>query len=58
MKPTAPLRYTFSVFATTPCRGLEGCTYRAMGRDDGEGAHSTGCLADTLAVSHVLRKRR
>ncbi len=22
MKPTAPLRYKFSVFATTPCRGL------------------------------------
>src|SRR4026207_2207200 len=22
MKPTAPLRYNFSVFATTPCRGL------------------------------------
>jgi|GraSoiStandDraft_53_1057289.scaffolds.fasta_scaffold178594_2 hypothetical protein len=22
MKPTAPLRYDFSVFATTPCRGL------------------------------------
>jgi hypothetical protein len=22
MKPTAPSRYKFSVFATTPCRGL------------------------------------
>jgi hypothetical protein len=22
MKPAAPLRYNFSVFATTPCRGL------------------------------------
>jgi len=22
MKPTAPLRYDFRVFATTPCRGL------------------------------------
>ena len=22
MKPTAPLRYNFTVFATTPCRGL------------------------------------
>jgi len=22
MKPTAPWRYDFSVFATTPCRGL------------------------------------
>jgi hypothetical protein len=22
MKPTAPLRHKFSVFATTPCRGL------------------------------------
>jgi len=22
MKPTAPLRYNFNVFATTPCRGL------------------------------------
>jgi hypothetical protein len=29
-----------------------------MGRNNGERAHSTGCVADTLAARHVLRKVR
>ena len=44
IKPTAPLRYNFSVFATTPCRGLSLSCYAIAERDrdlpiDGVGRH-------------------
>jgi hypothetical protein len=37
-------------------RAEESCTYGAVGRNDGKGAHSTGCIADTLAARHILWK--
>lgn len=36
----------------------ESCDCGSLGRDDGEGTHPAGSIADTLAARYVLRKVR